>query len=488
MPRSTIPGTRDLVAGGSVIIIYLIFHYILDQRGMFFVMTPLNHFWQILDPQWLQYDLPRSLVYLHSQPPIFNALVGIGLGLFNQNLDQAFHIFYQVLAVAILILLYTNLRLLKVPWWLAWLLTMVWMVYPAFIYYQHFLFYPILVQFLLLLGLFALMRGATGSFIFQTIFFATLSLLFLTRSTYNILFFALTTLLVFLYKPLEWKRNSLAALPGIIVILVFTLKNIFLFGQISTSSWLGMNLANVAQTGISLEERQEMVSLGLVSEIVLTGPFNEISDYPESLWKPAAENCQGPDAFCQPFKQNNEPNLNFAGYIPISNQFLKDDLAALHQYPDRVVKQLMMGWRIYFSPALETVYVNTRSLAPIKSWMDVTDRFLCGNISDIYNADPCYRMQLAYFGAIFLGVGGLMIRFRTKQAGVMEKMGLLFIFLTLLYNLVVGIFFDLGENNRFRMETDPLVVIVFGYGLYHLVRWILDQLSRIFRSSLPGIT
>ena len=112
MRRSYIPGTIDLVAGASVVIIYLILHDILDQRGMFYVMTPLNYFWQILDPQWLQYDLLRSLIYLHSQPPLFNALVGIGLGLFNQNLDQAFHIFYQVLAVAILLLLYTNLRLL----------------------------------------------------------------------------------------------------------------------------------------------------------------------------------------------------------------------------------------------------------------------------------------------------------------------------------------------------------------------------------------
>ena len=484
MRRNYIPGTIDLIVGASVVIIYLILHNILDQRGMFYVMTPLNYFWQILDPQWLQYDLLRSLIYLHSQPPLFNALVGIGLGLFNQNLDQAFHIFYQVLAVVILVLLYTNLRLLKVHWWLAWLLTMVWMVYPAFIYFQHFLFYPILVQFLLLLALFALIRGSSGSFIFITIFFVILSLLFLTRSTYNILFIALTTLLVFLYKPMDWKRIFLAALPGIIVILVFTLKNIVLFGQISSSSWLGMNLANVAQSGISFEERQEMVARGLVSEIVLIGPFNEISDYPESFWKPAAETCQGPDAFCQPFKHNDELNLNFAGYIPISNQFLKDDLAAMRQYPDRVIKQLMMGWRIYFSPALVTVYVNQRAIAPIKTWMDVTHRFMCGNISDLYTADPCYRMQLAYFGAIFFGAGVFLIRIRKKQAGVTEKMGLLFIYLTLLYSLVVGIFFDLGENNRFRMETDPLMMIVFGYGLYHLARWILERFSRRFKGGL----
>ena len=393
--------------------------------------------------------------------------------MFGEDLQAASHLFYLLLSGGILLLIYTNLRLLKIPWWLAAALSLLWMIYPAFIYFQHFLFYPILVQFLLLLAVFALQRGSAGSVSFLVLFFITLSFLFLTRSIFNSLFVAAVLAILLLSAPHSWKRILLAALPGLVIVLGFSLKNLLLFSQVSTSSWLGMNLANVALSGLSQQERQLMVSREGSSELVLLTPFEEISTYPHSLWQPISQACQGPDAYCQTHKTNGEPNLNFAGYIAVSSQFLKDDIAALRAYPGKVLKQVMLGWRIYFSPSLATVYVNKRATAPIRPWIGFTDKVLCGQeIDDVYEAQPCYQMQFGYLGTMILGLVTLLLRVHVGSAEKTEVVTLSFIFLVLVYSLVVGIIFDLGENNRFRLETDPLVLVLFGYWLFHIFRLI----------------
>lgn len=473
----------DILMGCLIVVGQLVLHHFVERRGMFFVMTPLNYFWQILDPAWLKSDLLDSLIYLHAQPPMLNALIGIGLKIFGQHLDLFLHIFYQVLAIGILLLIYVNLRFLKVFWWLAFGLTLVWMVYPAFIYFQHFLFYPVLVQFFLLLALTSLNQRVLNDRSSISFFFMILALLFLTRSTYNLIFIILCLFLALIFLPGQRKRVLFFTLPGLLIILGFSLKNYVLFGQLSNSSWLGMNLANVALTGLTRDELQDLVDRGEISQIAMVGAFETIDEYPGDIWHQISINCHSPDALCQLKKINNEPNLNFIGYIPVSNQMLKDDLTIIRLHPGRVLRQVMLGWRIYFSPSLVTVFVNQKAVAAIAPWAGFTNQIFCGNISNVYDSSPCYRLQFGYFSTILLGMVIIAYRIQRGEAGISEKTAMAFIFLTLLYTLFVGILFDLGENNRFRLETDPLMVIVFGYGVYHLVRYSISGFRKLKRST-----
>jgi hypothetical protein len=478
--RSRLP---DLAAIVLLVTSSLLLHRHLDNQGMFFVMTPLNYFWQVLDPQWLSQDLAQSILYLHSQPPMLNFLIGVGLHQQAVSLDKFFHILFQVLSVGILLLLYGNFRLLKVPWGLSLTLSLIWMIYPAFIYYQHFLFYPLVVQFLLLLAVFTLGLGMPDSGFSLSLFFLAIALLFFTRSTFNLLFVSLVFLLFLLTRLKDWKRLVLLAAPGLILITAFTLKNVVFFNTLSTSSWLGMNLANVAITGVTLEERQRLVDEGKVSQLVLTGPFEDIAAYPEDIWKPASLDCQGPDALCQPKKNNQEPNMNYIGYIPVSNTLLRDDIAMFLNFPGSVLKQVGLGWRIYFSPALVTVYVNKRAIEPIRPWMDWTNKVLCGDIRDVYQSAPCYRLQVFYLGIVLSAAGAFYYRLKIGLVSFKERAMIVFSLLVLFYSLAVGILFDLGENNRFRLDTDPLMMILLGYCIYYSGRMFVDRFKNRFETS-----
>jgi hypothetical protein len=467
-PGRRLPPRADLLAVVALLAFALALDADLNAHGMFFVATPLEHFWQVLDPEWLQQDLWSSLWHLHAQPPGFNLLIGLGLQGFGKAYQAGFDRLYQGLAIAILLLLYAAQRALKIPAWIAALVCLAWSVYPAFIYFQNFLFYPILVQAFLLLAALLLALAFQRSPAYLAGFFLALFLLFITRASFNSLYFLLALGILLLSQAFPWRQVLRLAAPGLLLVLLFSLKNWLLFGVPSTSSWLGMNLANVTLSALSPAEKERLAAQEAIPPLVLAGAFNDIQDYPHEVWGPLAQACRGPDALCQPYKTNGEPNLNFIGYIPVSQAFLRASLFTIWNYPQRILGRVGMGWRIYFSPATLTIYLNDRSFAPIAPLAQASDRLLCGEIGSLLDAAPCYPLQAAYFGMILAAAGALFLRSRSGAAVPGERIVILFLLATLAYAALVGSALDLGENNRFRLETDPLIMLLFGYCLAHL--------------------
>jgi len=104
----------DSLAIISLVAIYFLLERYLAQQGMFFITTPLHHFFQVLDIRWLEEDLFNSLLYLHSQPPLFNFMIGLGVISFGNNIGEVFGFIYQIIALAIILLLYINLSMLGI--------------------------------------------------------------------------------------------------------------------------------------------------------------------------------------------------------------------------------------------------------------------------------------------------------------------------------------------------------------------------------------
>src|SRR5262245_45155580 len=84
--------TPALVAG--LLFVFSTVEAIYHAFGVRFHASPLNEFWELLDPKLLQTDLVRSIWYLHSQPPLFNLSVGIVLKLAGSHAAAAFHLLY----------------------------------------------------------------------------------------------------------------------------------------------------------------------------------------------------------------------------------------------------------------------------------------------------------------------------------------------------------------------------------------------------------
>ena len=75
-PTERLLATVDAAIIGTV---FLLSRAAYIAAGVVFDDTPLLSYWQYLPVDVLQYDLVRGLVALHSQPPLFNLFLGIGV-------------------------------------------------------------------------------------------------------------------------------------------------------------------------------------------------------------------------------------------------------------------------------------------------------------------------------------------------------------------------------------------------------------------------
>ena len=116
-----------------VILTFLLSRAVAYVVGIRMVLRPLYQGIQILDPQLLRHHLLESIFYLHSQPPLFNLFLGTVLKAFPVHFGAAFQVFYWIAGLFLVTGLYTLMRRLQVPPWLACGLTAYFTVNPTVI-------------------------------------------------------------------------------------------------------------------------------------------------------------------------------------------------------------------------------------------------------------------------------------------------------------------------------------------------------------------
>ena len=97
----------------------LLFFFILSRVfyhliGIRFDATPLYWFYQFIDPQLLKLELFKSILYLHTQPPVFNLLLGLIMKISNNHEVLAFAIVYQITGLLLVFNLYILMRKLNI--------------------------------------------------------------------------------------------------------------------------------------------------------------------------------------------------------------------------------------------------------------------------------------------------------------------------------------------------------------------------------------
>ncbi|MEO6940288.1 MAG: hypothetical protein ABI444_09160, partial [Candidatus Kapaibacterium sp.] len=91
----------------AVFVVSRVIFYLL---GIRFDSTPLDTFWQFIDPVLLQARLWESLFYLHSQPPLFNLFLGIVLNISPEHYTSMYHGVYFLLGAWMTYLLFELLN------------------------------------------------------------------------------------------------------------------------------------------------------------------------------------------------------------------------------------------------------------------------------------------------------------------------------------------------------------------------------------------
>ena len=453
--------------------------------GKFFFWQNIRFYWQFLDINLLKRELLKSLFYLHSQPPLFNLFTGIILKIpFISPKLIAVGIFL-IIGYLTIIFFYKILLLFDIRKDISLFLTLIFLFNPTFLMYETFYFYTLPVIFLLILSLFFLLKFLKGKKDkYGTYFLICLLIISLTRSIFHILFFIP---LFFIFKDIEKKRRRKFYKNLTITILIlfsFYLKNYILFNTFSLSSWFGMNFAKVFSLYMTKDEKKKLMKNNLDDVFYTIPPFAPYIYYPPRYLSVPKQYKNVP-VLSKAYKEVSGclfPNFNYYPYVVISKIYFKKYLKALFINPILYERGVLKSFEFYLYPAYFTHLIVTNSIFL---------KFMMRSYNFIYGIQPQNRVTMdrkfyytkfevfPFFLLFVLFTFPIFIFNLRLESKLWRRIALIFIFYVIVYVMYIGIFFECGENNRFRFITHAYYLIIWGLFFMNL-NLLKEKISKLF--------
>ncbi len=237
----------------------------------------------LLDRDLLASDLLPSLFLLHSQPPLFNALVGLVVKLGGEDFSLAMSAVYWSFGLAMTWLMFHLQRRLGVNAIAAAFVTLLFIVGPACLLYETYTMYTYPTA-VLLLALAAVAHrffadAARGALVATALLIAAVAL---TRSLFHLLWVVAAVVVVAGLRRPRRRQALVLALPVVLVGGLY-LKNAVLFGPFGGSSLVGLNLYRISTELLPPEERWREAEAGELSPFALFPVNQAIDRYPLGL-------------------------------------------------------------------------------------------------------------------------------------------------------------------------------------------------------------
>jgi hypothetical protein len=386
--------------------------------------------WQHVDLRFLAADPIGSLWDLHSQPPLWNAILAIAVKLAGPDGDAVTAVMYGfnlILTAGCGLLMMSILRRLGFSQAMATALAILGMLSPNTLYFETYIFYPQFTAFLVTLLVWLLVQvkrdgplwpvaGALG----------VITALSWTWAIFHPVFVAIAAAALVVWHR-GWTLQK-AARPVIALAVLATgvstlptVKNTLTWGIPSASTWIGMNLA-------------QTIPGGQTGEFV---PCDFEVAYHQAFAATAAP-VPGHPMYTQTWKRPGAPNMNNIGLIEPSKRcagmmktyILHDPIgwlasriqviAGTHQLPPSNYNADPLGWDAIFGPAERA----TESL---------------GSLSRS-------TMTLWYLVLVYVGVRSI----RQNPPLYLSLMGVV-VYFTLVSHLLNG-----GEQARMRYTIEPI--------------------------------
>jgi len=420
--------------------------------GVTFGYNALFEYWQYLDVGSLKTNLLQSLWYQHSQPPVFNLLLGIILKVSgNYNLYVIKFLFLATSfcnATLLLSILSRILRDSKIPL----IFSLLYLLSPATMLFENELFYTTFISLLLLLAVnFMFMPGLKQSWRHLAGMFAALSLVCLTRSMYHLMWLLITTvIIIYYYRKNSVRKVLLMAFLSIILAGGLYVKNAIVFGNFSASSWVGMNFSRIVFHNKQLTGSNSIASLP---------PFMPVSYYKKFLLDDNKKKYAGKNDrnLLMETKNDRYINMNNVGYLEISKIYLAAGLEEVSRHPASYLKNACTAFIIFFTPA-STYFKVTENEKRIRYY----DMIYSFNPAPLFTGRDAKKLSLAIAAIpkfiFYVFIFFVMIRegFRSRSISLLN----VFIIFTILFSAIVSSLLDYGENMRFRYEIEPLFLIL----------------------------
>jgi len=454
--------------------------------GIRFSAAPLYSFWQFIDPELLRQDLARSILQLHAQPPLFNALLGIVLKLFASP-EPVLWMVYMLCGVANALSLFALMQRLGVSRKLGFTVTAIFVLGPSCILYENWLFYTYPIMTALLLAALSLERLArTNRLTDALLFFALLAVVALSRSLFHVVWLAGMAVLVAVTFRQDWKRVAAAsAIPLLLVVGVYA-KNACLFSSFSASTWSGMSLCKLSTQRVPEQEREALVRDGELSELALIPPFSDLTAYERYI--PAETT--GIPVLDRRTKSTGYPNLNHIAYVAVSRQYLRDAVHVIVSRPAAYLRGVVSACAIYCRPPSDNPFLEVNR-EPIRPLVRLYDAVFYGRLLErphpaSVDGDRIrhYATQLMNLGLwipivcpLLVVYGLLAVRNGFANHDRPRALTMLFVWVTIVYVTVAGNLLEAGENNRFRFLVEPFYLVFLAL--------LIQDLARRFRKGAP---
>lgn len=433
-----------------IITAFVISRIVYFMLGVRFDSNTISVYWQFIDIQLLKTDLCRSIFYLHSQPPLFNLLLGIVLKMSEVYTNLIFNVVYLFLGLVFYVSFVHLMIKLKISTRLSIFLTIILMISPANICYENWLFYTYPIAALLPFAGFALYIYLQHQQVLcGLLFFGTLAVIVMLWGLFHPIWYLISACIVLLRKNVNKKVFTVSVLvPGMLILLIL-IKNNILLGTFSTTSWLGMNLSKTTTTMLPIPIKINLINKGKISLLSVVPRFSDVALYKTIIHENKKTNIPVLD---NTYKANRYNNYHHLIYVAVSKQYLKDALYVIRHYPEYYLMGIKNAWTVYFYPTTE--YVHLQNISHIAKFNTISNKILCGQLSD--------KSKVGYFLVFILPVLWVYGVYKVFKTRNINAVMLTFLLFTVLYLSVAGNMVEIGENNRFRFVINSYYLIFFG--------------------------
>ncbi len=450
--RARSPNAAGLMVVAVGFVLSRIYFYWLGVR---FETSSLEWYWQVLDPQLLAERLLESVFFLHSQPPLFNLMLGVGLKLSPDHSLVLFHVIFMGLGLLLAVAIYLLLTRFGLSRLIAAVLVLLYATSPNWLMYENWLFYdfPNAVA-LVLAGAALLAFGRTGSTRWLFGFFTLLAVVVWTRSIFHLAWFVVCVGIVLAARPRCWRAIAAAAAVPLVLIVALFAKNLVVFDFFGSSSWLGMSLTRLTTAEMDPVEREAWVGEGRLSRVALVPPFSPVESY-ESVGVPVTD-C-GIPALGWRLRSTGAPNFNHAAYLQISRMSLADAKVVIRRHPGLYLGSVARsGARFFWSPV---------NYPPFRDNLVAT-----ASTYRLFESTVNLPLVAAMLGLLAFAYGGIRGWRWLRGTGSGDDAFFAFSVFTIAWVFSVASFFEFIENFRYRFAVEPLVFVMLGAMLAHLVR------------------
>jgi len=466
------PKQTPILKHGIVILslFFITTRIIIYLAGIRFDASSLPWFYQYLDPLDLKSHLCQSLWYLHSQPPGFNIFLGSVLKLANGNKLVVFKTIYLAIGFFMSLALYTLLKKLHMPKIIALLTSIFFAAIPPVLLFENWLFYTYPIAFLLLVSGLVLSKYLDShKWHYLFLFFLVISLIVMTRSLFHILWFVILLIGILIFQRRSTKKILLCALFPFLMILSLYLKNFLLFDQTTLTSWSGMNLIKMTFT-IPFEKLTTLIDNDEISEIAAITPFSKPGTYEKYA---NFDTTTAISVLDRKYKSTGYINFNHVGYISVSKKYYSVALHLIKKYPDYYCFSVAKAFYAYLKPCSDILITAVNdNRQKINLWVQFYEDYLLGNIlsrvwQKIYvnrfGQKRTIHFNFLYFFIPIVYVWGITLAFKGKKILNLSRNDL-FLYKYFMFNIayvtIIGNFFEVSENMRFRFLILPFTYIL----------------------------